>query len=135
MNVGHPCAAVEPWCSTTTRAQWPARTCCGTQFNQTNLLSRRWDIYTPVSNLVFHHYARAKAKSVFADHSDGEWWATVQQTHLKTKFLLGLSPERPGPELSANMSRYGMGQERKVSGFDHINHIRTSSRNTHYGPY
>lgn len=106
-----------------------------TQFNQTNLLSCRWDIYTPVSNLVFHHYARAKAKSVFADHSDGEWWATVQQTHLKTKFLLGLSPERPGPELSANMSRYGMGQERQVSGFTHTNYTRTSTRNPHCGPY
>lgn len=73
-----------------------------------------WDIYTPVTNLVFHHYARARSKSVFADHSDGQWWTTVQQTHVKTKYLLGLSQEKPGPELSANMSRYGMGTRRTV---------------------
>jgi hypothetical protein len=34
----------------------------------------------------------------------------VQQTHIKAKYLLGLTEERPGPELAANMTRYGMGQ-------------------------
>jgi hypothetical protein len=34
----------------------------------------------------------------------------VQQTHIKAKYLLGLTDERPGPALAANMTRYGMGQ-------------------------
>ncbi len=74
-----------------------------------------WEIFTPVTNLVFHHYARKRGKSVFADHSDGQWWSTVQETHKKAKFLMGLSDERPGPELAANMSRYGMGTQRSVA--------------------
>ena len=101
------------------------------------------DIYTPISNLLFHHYGRQKGKSVFADHDNAKWWATVsccwpptckcmidlamrqsrlprpqlalehvqvQQTHIKAKYLLGLTDERPGPALAANMTRYGMGQ-------------------------
>lgn len=40
------------------------------------------DIYTPISNVVFHHYARPKGKSVFADHADSEWWATVSAEAL-----------------------------------------------------
>jgi hypothetical protein len=35
------------------------------------------DIYTPISNLLFHHYGRQKGKSVFADHDNAKWWATV----------------------------------------------------------
>lgn len=34
----------------------------------------------------------------------------VQQTHIKARYLLGLTDERPGPALAANMTRYGMGQ-------------------------
>ena len=30
--------------------------------------SCRWDIFTPVENLVFHHYERHKGKSVYSDH-------------------------------------------------------------------
>lgn len=35
------------------------------------------DIYTPISNVLFHHYGRQKGKSVFADHDNAQWWATV----------------------------------------------------------
>lgn len=38
----------------------------------------------------------------------------VQQTHTKAKYLLGLTEERPGPDLAANMTRYGMGQVRRL---------------------
>jgi len=33
----------------------------------------RWDIFTPIENLIFHHYERKKGKSVYADH-DETWW-------------------------------------------------------------
>lgn len=44
------------------------------------------------------------------DHAAHLTHVQVQQTHIKAKYLLGLTEERPGPELAANMTRYGMGQ-------------------------
>lgn len=44
------------------------------------------DIYTPISNVLYHHYARQKGKSVFADHDNAQWWATVR--NVSTQFCL-----------------------------------------------
>ena len=41
-------------------------------------------MFTPIENLVFHHYEREKAASVYSDHND-TWWDEEQRSITKAR--------------------------------------------------
>lgn len=77
------------------------------------LWTHGYDIFTPVENLIFHHYEREKGKSVYSDH-DEVWWDVEQRTLVKVRFMLGLSQQPPNETLADSMRVYGMGKARTL---------------------
>jgi Glycosyltransferase (GlcNAc) len=73
----------------------------------------RYDIFTPIENLIFHHYEREKGKIVYSDH-DELWWSEEQRTLVKVRFMLGLSHQPPNETLAASMQTHGMGDARTL---------------------
>lgn len=68
---------------------------------------RRYEIFTPVENLIFHHYEREKGKSVYSDH-DEAWWDEEQRTLVRALDAKGpcvrlqsCKPQRSRPRAAA----------------------------------
>mmetsp|Transcript_13994 Transcript_13994/g.42246 ORF Transcript_13994/g.42246 Transcript_13994/m.42246 type:complete len:589 (-) Transcript_13994:1417-3183(-) len=80
------------------------------------LYTHGYDVFTPIENLVFHHYERAKAKSVYSDHNE-TWFELEARSINKVRYMLKLTDEKPDQEMLNSLKVYGLGTARSVDDY------------------
>ena len=96
------------------------------------LYSHGYDIYAPRVNILYHHYERKGHAKFWEDIKD---YKKIQQdTLVRVRYLLKISPDVPTGEYAKDIDRYGMGPNRTVEDYfnfasiDVANKVSTSEQ-------
>lgn len=94
------------------------------------LFTHGYDVYTPKTNVVYHHYVRSGKPKFWEDIKD--YRQTQQDSIAKVKYILKMSTEQPPEYLMQDIEVYGLGSERTIeeyyafAGLDITNQKSTS---------